>query len=235
MSLLIKIILFFFDNLTRKKIFNHLKKINGTNFDFLIDVGSHKGEYIKDISKEFKIKDIWAFEPNPNVYENLKKNTKNINSIKYFNCALGEENKNSTMFENIESSSSSLNPMNEDSKYFKKKYFFLNLFKLKKKTKKIQIKISKLSDLLEYNKVDKIDLLKIDTEGYEFRVLKSLKSKLSYIKYIHIEHHFDDMIIKNYTLTDIHNYLTENGFTKFYKIKMKFRKSFEYIYENSKK
>ena len=89
--------------------------------------------------------------------------------------------------------------------------------------------------MLEYNKVDKIDLLKIDTEGYEFRVLKSLKSKLSYIKYIHIEHHFDDMIIKNYTLTDIHNYLVQNGFQKSFKAKMYFRKSFEYIYEKKNK
>jgi len=39
-------------------------------------------------------------------------------------------------------------------------------------------------------------------------------------------------IIKNYNLTDIHSYLKKKGFIKFFKIKMKFRKSFEYLYIN---
>ena len=49
---------------------------------------------------------------------------------------------------------------------------------------------------------------------------------------IHFEHHFDDMIIKNYNLSDIHNYLLKKGFIKYFKVKMAFRKSFEYIYVN---
>ena len=40
------------------------------------------------------------------------------------------------------------------------------------------------------------------------------------------------MIMKNYKLSDIHSLLTLNGFEKYFKIKMKFRKSFEYIYIN---
>jgi len=43
------------------------------------------------------------------------------------------------------------------------------------------------------------------------------------------------MIIKNYKLSDIHEYLLNNNFEKIFKIKMKFRKSFEYIYENRNK
>ena len=38
------------------------------------------------------------------------------------------------------------------------------------------------------------------------------------------------MIIKNYTFSDIHNLLKNNGFRRVYKIKMPFRKSFDYIY-----
>ena len=81
-------------------------------------------------------------------------------------------------------------------------------------------------------KIKTIDLLKIDTEGYEFKVLKGLGKYIANIRFIHFEHHFDDMIIKNYNLTEIHNYLKKNNFKKVFKVKMKFRKSFEYIYEN---
>lgn len=40
------------------------------------------------------------------------------------------------------------------------------------------------------------------------------------------------MIVKNYTISDINDYLKANNFVKIYKAKMPFRKSFEYIYQN---
>ena len=76
--------------------------------------------------------------------------------------------------------------------------------------------------------------MKIDTEGYELSVLKGVINNLKDIKVIYFEHHFDDMIIKKYKLSDIHSLLIENNFKKYFKIKMKFRKSFEYIYYNKK-
>ena len=54
------------------------------------------------------------------------------------------------------------------------------------------------------------------------------------IKFIYFEHHFDLMINKGYKFNDINRLLTSNNFQRKYKIRMKFRKSFEYIYENSK-
>ena len=80
--------------------------------------------------------------------------------------------------------------------------------------------------------IERIDILKTDTEGFELFVLKGAREKIKNIKYIYFEHHFDDMLVKKYTLSDIHNYLIKNGFQKKFKVKMFFRKSFEYIYEN---
>ena len=73
-------------------------------------------------------------------------------------------------------------------------------------------------------------MLKIDTEGYEFEVLKGLGDLISRVSVILFEHHYDNMIIKNYTFSDIHNLLKSNGFQRIFKIKMPFRKSFDYIY-----
>ena len=81
-------------------------------------------------------------------------------------------------------------------------------------------------------KIDKIDLLKIDTEGYELNILKGLLKNFSKIQLIYFEHHYDDMIIKNYNFSDINNLLIKFGFKKIAKNKMLFRKSFEYLYEN---
>ena len=73
-------------------------------------------------------------------------------------------------------------------------------------------------------------MLKIDTEGYELEVLKGLKDQISKVSIILFEHHYDNMIVKNYKFGDIHHVLKNNGFSKVYKIKMPLRKSFDYIY-----
>ena len=80
----------------------------------------------------------------------------------------------------------------------------------------------------------KIDLLKIDTEGHEYFVIKGSTNALTKIKYIYFEHHYDDMLIKGYKYSDIHDFLKKYNFIRIYKSKMFFRKTFEYIYENSK-
>ena len=136
------------------------------------------------------------------------------------------------MNQNIETSSSSINFLNQNSKYYKKKYLLLNFLNLKKVTNQIDIKVIRLDNFISENNIGKIDLLKIDTEGYEFKIIKGFGENISKIKLIHLEHHFDDMIIKDYKLSDIHDYLKSKHFVKVFKIRMKFRKSFEYIYKN---
>ena len=86
---------------------------------------------------------------------------------------------------------------------------------------------------MDEKKIDKIDFVKIDTEGFEYNILLGLEDYISKVNYILLEHHFDDMIIKNYKLSDLHNLLSNNNFKKIFKIKMPFRKSFDYIYKNN--
>ena len=59
-----------------------------------------------------------------------------------------------------------------------------------------------------------------------------VKKNINKVQLIHFEHHFDDMLIKNYKFSEIHNFLIKNNFEKVLKFKMFFRKTFEYIYKN---
>ena len=131
-----------------------------------------------------------------------------------------------------ESSSSSINEFNKNSQYFKKKIKILNFNKVEDFYKKIPIKMIKISDYIDENKISKIDILKIDTEGYELKVLEGLIPNQKIVRFIYFEHHYDNMILKNYKFKNINNILLKYGFKKVYKSKMTFRKSFEYIYEN---
>ena len=233
MRSLIKFCLSLFDYLTEKKIIEQLKRIflNEKTIS-VIDIGAHKGEYISSIIKNFNISKAYCFEPNSKVFKILENKNLLNNKIELFNFGASNNSGNILFNENIESSSSSINELNKNSNYYKKKFFLLNFLGTGDVTKKIEIKVVTLNEFIKENNVKKIDLLKIDTEGHEFQVLSGLKDKMYMINLIHFEHHFDDMIIKDYKLTDIHSLLINNGFEKFFKIKMKFRKSFEYLYIN---
>ena len=125
----------------------------------------------------------------------------------------------------------SINKINENSKYFKKKNFFLGLLKTKNLNQEIEISQIRLSDYMNTNKISKIDFLKIDTEGYELNVLLGLGKYLQNVSLVMFEHHYHDMLVKNYSFSDIHNLLKKNHFQQIYKYKMPFRKTFEYVYK----
>ena len=126
-----------------------------------------------------------------------------------------------------------MSQINQNSKYFKKKFSFINFFKKKDNFyKDIELNISTLDDYIKYKNIDIVDLVKIDTEGSEFEIIKGAKENIKNFKLILFEHHYDDMIVKNYSFSDINNLLIQNNFFKIFKAKMPFRKTFEYIYIN---
>ena len=108
----------------------------------------------------------------------------------------------------------------------------MNLFSKKIEIKQNNIKIKSFLEFILQNDIKKIDFIKIDTEGYEFKILKNIENFLQNIGVIQFEHHYDLMIVKNYKFKQINNLLIQNNFQQKYKARMKFRKSFEYIYTN---
>ena len=60
------------------------------------------------------------------------------------------------------------------------------------------------------------------------------KDDFNKVRFIYFEHHFDTMISKDYKFSDINSFLNKNNFEQKFKIRMSFRKSFEYIYEKNK-
>ena len=231
-------ILKYFDYYYQIKLFNFLKKNNFKDFEIFFDIGAHEGESIILFSKNFNIKRIFSFEPSPVNFKKLSQNKRFIQNkfqdleINLENYALGSEKRKLLMKQLSETSSSTINNIDQNSKYFKKKNTFLNLKKNENLIEEVEINQITLSDYLEQKKILKIDFLKIDTEGYEFNVLVGMGKYLQNVNLIMFEHHYHDMLIKDYSFSDIHDLLKKNNFNQIYKYKMPFRKTFEYIYIN---
>ena len=233
------LVLGFFDFFYKLKLLKFLKKIILNDFNLVLDIGAHKGESINFFLNNFKINKIISFEASPVNFDNLKnkevrlkkKFSKSI--IQLENMALGSSIESKKLKQFDESSSSTLSQINKNSKYFKKKFAWVNLFNKKKKIySEIQIDINTLDNYIEVNRIDLIDLIKIDTEGFEFEILQGTTRNFKRVKLILFEHHYDDMITKNYNFSHINQLLSQNNFFRIHKAKMPFRKTFEYVYMN---
>jgi len=234
-SKLIITLLNFLDYFQQKKIINLINSKFSKPI-IVFDIGAHYGETIKLFLKKMNLEKIYSFEASPQNFQTLKNNISkhHSNKVKIYNFGVGAEIEKNYINQTIETSSSTINQLNKQSKYLKKKLKILNIKNENSFYHKVPIKILTLDSFIEENKIHCIDLLKIDTEGYEFNVLKGLSKYSKKVKIIYFEHHYDDMIIKDYKFSNIHKLLKDYGFTMIKKSKMIFRKSFEYVYENKK-
>lgn len=234
MNFIITILDFFY----QKKKYQFLKnKISG-NIDIFFDIGSHHGVTIKEFLKIFSINRIYAFEPSKKNYLELRKNVEKIQKtksvdIKIYQLGVGKKEEILELNEITDGVSNTFNKLDLNSKYFKKKQFITTFFGIKKFfSNKISTKIITLKNFIKKEKIEKVEFVKIDTEGFELNVLLGLEEDIKKVKFILFEHHYDNMIIKKYNFSDIHRLLDNSGFKQIFKIKMPFRKSFDYIYEN---
>jgi FkbM family methyltransferase len=231
-NFLSKNLLKFFDFIYQKRILKILKYYLKKKKITVIDSGAHFGETIFFLKKNFFIKKIYSFEPNEQDYLALKNKLQNSKNIILFNFGLGSTRQEKKLKVVIrDSASSTYNNLNFRSKYFKKKSLILNLDDVNY-YKEINTKIIPLEYIFKKFKINFVDYLKTDTEGYEFQVLKGLKNSIKKIKLIQFEHHYNNMLNKEYTFSDINRFLKKKNFIQVFKTKMFFRKCFEYIYLN---
>ncbi len=177
---------------------------NGVNLkegDLVVDVGANIGVLGIRLSKKYKKIEIHSFEPIPNIFNVLKKNSKLSKNpfFKVYENGLGEkiEKKEFTYFPNSPALSTAepeiwkkekkslVNAVigsikNAPKKFWWAKFipsFLAPLFTkyLTSNPKKFTCSIITLSDFIKNQKIKKIDFLKIDCEGLEWKVLKGIQ------------------------------------------------------------
>tara|TARA_B100000029_G_C17404605_1_gene898345 strand:- start:288 stop:974 length:687 start_codon:yes stop_codon:yes gene_type:complete len=194
------------DKYHQNRIINFLKLFN---LESIIDVGSHKGEFLSYALKLSKIKKIYAFEPQIEINKILAEKFAKHKNIEIFNFALDKEVSKKKIYINKLSSTSTLSELNRSSFYLKLKNFFIN---------------SKNNFVNSYyvntNTIDNLfkdillrnTLLKVDVEGFEINVLMGGINKIkTEIPFILIEHQMGNQY-KNSNARIVHKFLLENNF-----------------------
>tara|TARA_B100001057_G_scaffold487558_1_gene570466 strand:- start:607 stop:1317 length:711 start_codon:yes stop_codon:yes gene_type:complete len=222
------------DQFIQKKNLIIFQKFFKKKINVYIDIGSHKGEMINVIKKNFNVKNIFAFEPNKDCHKFLKLiKHKNIKVFKY---ALSNKTGKDELKIGYISAMSTLNKINDYSFYTFIKKIVISIFFFKSKIykKKIQIEKKTFKKIFDKYNYKTLDLVKIDTEGHELNVLIGMGSYLKKVNVLLLEYHYDNSLIKDYNFDDLNLFLKKKNFELISKNKMLMRKGYEIIYKNQK-
>ena len=219
-----KLIMFFF-NLVH--IYYHQKNIafylkNKMNkIDVLFDVGSHMGTYTDLVLRTNPGCKSFLFEPQSKIFKKIEQKYSHDENVNVFNLAISDAEQKQNLNLNKHDLTASLMDFDPKSNYlkFKALLYQTDINNMNYKTELVQT--ITLEKFIVDNNLEKIDLLKIDTEGNEFNVLKGLKKKINIVNNILIEIHHRELFL-NYNPEKIHQFLIDNGFKLVKKFKFPF-------------
>lgn len=170
----------------------------------IIDCGSHDGSDSVALIKIFRQARIFCFEPVPELYTRLLKNTKPYQSITSYQLALADKNGMLTFYisEGQSDASSSLLEPIEHLKDHPGTLF----------NKKIQVKTSTLDTWAAENNIVKIDMLWLDMQGFELKMLKESKVIFKTVSVVHTEVSTKETYKDVAQYNEYRSFLEDNGF-----------------------
>ena len=170
----------------------------------IIDIGANKGQFAKQMRRQFPHAHILAFEPLPQPYQVLRQwGDRQKNPVRTYNLALGDRiDKLEIHSHLLFTASSSLLPTTE---------LCENLYPMVREQEKIVVKQSTLDGEMEQLEGELLPqlLVKIDVQGYEDRVIRGGEKTLAKAKACILEVSLDGLYEGQCQFRDIF-YLLDN-------------------------
>lgn len=194
-----------------------IKFINNKEKSIIFDVGANKGQSIKRFKKIYKDSVIHSFEPGGIECDKIKSKYGNDKNVFINNVGVGEKKESLEFNINANTTHSSFKQLLENTTWIKKRSKVQNIKDDKYTVSKEIKQIISLDDYALENKINLIDVLKIDTQGYEDKVIAGAKNliKGNKIKIIQIEIIFSEIYENPLNIYDIEKFLIPNGYKLF--------------------
>ena len=195
-----------FDEILKKKI----TKSNPT----IIDVGANNGQSIIKFQNIFNNSIIHSFEPIEKEFNQLKKKFDLNENIFLNNYALGDKKEKKNLYISKKTENSSFNKINLRTDWIKKRSKEYSVNEEEYANNLQEVNINTLDNYCNENNIKNIDILKIDTQGYEDKVLSGSNELLKEKKIgvIITEIMFDNVYDKYFSFSDIEKFLIPNDF-----------------------
>ena len=183
----------------------------------IFDVGANKGQSITRYKKLFKNPTIHCFEPNIDEVNILKQKYINDKKLYLNNVAVGHKNGNLEFNINANSGHSSFKNLIPNTTWIKKKSNQIKIDHNIYTIKKVNAEIITLDDYVNEKNLINIDILKIDTQGFEDKVLLGAKNLLknNRIKCIQLELIFSEVYENPLNIYDVEKTLIPNNYKLF--------------------
>ena len=190
------------------------KLINKTENINIFDVGANEGRWIDSVNEFFKKPNIHAFEPSEKEFQILKKKYSEETNIVLNNFALGEMEDEQYFNINYKGGLNSFYDVNQNTNWFRRQQNNKKVFNENFTLKKQKVSINTIDNYLISKNIEFIDIVKIDTQGYEPKVLEgalnALKSKK--IQTILAEIIISDIYKSNVSFFELEKNLINNGY-----------------------
>lgn len=184
--------------------FNDIRKLfKNYQFDVIFDIGANEGQTALKLIKKFPESNIWSFEPSHETFEILKNSTEAFKNIQVFNMAVGEKNGEARLIHSSSSDRNYMENMDEHTDHENKSFEV--------------VEMETLTRFCENNSVKHINYLKVDTEGYDLKVLLSAENMLinKSIDFIEVEVGMNVTNTFHVPFEDVKQYLEANKYYLF--------------------
>jgi FkbM family methyltransferase len=170
----------------------------------VIDIGSHRGDFINELEKYYRIRRAALIEPTPELAIYLR-SVFNREEFKVIENAISDENYGSVDFK--------INVYGETSSILDLKSGMAELSGIDTRLEKtIKVSTRTLDSVAKELKFTEIDLIKIDVQGVEHLVLKGGKETLENTIYVWVELSFKPLYFGSSVFHEIYTLMEENGF-----------------------
>ncbi len=166
----------------------------------VFDIGANLGNWSSLVLAVNPVCKVYAFEPSPATFANLKRRYSGHFHVKLFQTGIGDREGNLSFHDHGENSGLSSFVSRERSIGLGTK-------------NTVEVPLTTVDAVREKNRLEHIDFVKVDTEGYEMAVLRGMRSSLKARKISMVQFEYGGTWLDAHeTLANANEFLREHGY-----------------------